>query len=285
LQLNIWLRGGRIYIHNTGAKQVRHGLQPKREIIVPVSTKSPSNKTASPDEIARFTAIANAWWDPDGEFKPLHRLNPVRLAFVRDQIIAHFSRSPDSPKPLKGLTLLDIGCGGGLLAEPMCRLGATVTGIDAAEKSVGVARLHAERNGLDIDYICAPPEDFTQTVDGRFDIVLNMDVVEHVADLDAFLAAGAGLTKPGGVMVISTVNRTLKSLALAKIGAEYILRWLPAGTHDWRKFVRPSELTNALRPVGVEITALSGMTYDALQGRWGPSPDVAVNYMAFGVKV
>lgn len=251
---------------------------------VPTSPGQTSIKTASPDEIARFSAIASAWWDPEGEFKPLHRLNPVRLAFVRDQVLAHFSRPADSPAPLRGLSVLDIGCGGGLLAEPMCRLGAKVTGIDATEKSIGVARLHAERGGLDIDYICAPPEDFAEAAKGKFDIVLNMDVVEHVTDVDAFLGAGAGLVKSGGAMVISTVNRTLKSLALAKIGAEYILRWLPAGTHDWHKFVRPSELSRALRPAGIEITALSGMAYNALQDRWGPSRDVAVNYLAFGTK-
>ncbi|MCG8510000.1 MAG: bifunctional 2-polyprenyl-6-hydroxyphenol methylase/3-demethylubiquinol 3-O-methyltransferase UbiG [Rhodospirillales bacterium] len=248
------------------------------------STDTSPGKTASPDEIARFSAIADAWWDPEGEFKPLHRLNPVRLAFIREQVAAHFSRPPESARPFEGLTLLDIGCGGGLLAEPMRRLGAEVTGIDAAEKSVGVARLHAERSGLDIDYLCAPPEEFTQTAGRQFDIVLNMDVVEHVADLDAFLAAGAGLIKPGGAIVVSTVNRTLKSLALAKIGAEYILRWLPAGTHDWRKFVRPSELANALRPAGVEVAALSGMTYNPLRDRWGPSRDLSVNYLLFGIK-
>lgn len=249
------------------------------------SSSSASPATALPEEIARFTAIADTWWDPDGEFKPLHRLNPVRLAFMRDQAVRHFGRDPEAESPLKGLSVLDIGCGGGLLSEPATRLGAGVIGIDAAEKSIGVARLHAARGKLDIDYRCILPEDFAAEADRTFDIVLAMDIVEHVADLNTFLTVSASLVKPGGILVISTVNRTLKSLALAKIGAEYLLRWLPAGTHDWRKFVRPSELADGLRPAGVEITKLSGMTYKALRNQWGPSEDVAVNYLALGVKM
>ena len=241
-------------------------------------------QTVSPDEIARFSAIADAWWDPEGDFKPLHRLNPTRLAFIRDHACARFGRDPKAEKPLDGLRVLDIGCGGGLLSEPMTRLGARVVGIDAAEKSVNVARLHAERNGLDIDYRWAPPEDFARTAGGEFDIVLNMEVLEHVADLQSFFTISAGMVRRGGIMVISTINRTLKSLALAKIGAEYVLRWLPAGTHDWRKFVRPSELADGLRPGGIEITQLSGVAYNPLSDQWGASADVSVNYMALGVK-
>jgi len=247
-------------------------------------SSSPAPATAVPEEIARFTAIADAWWAPEGEFKPLHQLNPVRVAFLRDETARHFGRDPLAEAPLKGLSVLDIGCGGGLLSEPAARLGAEVIGIDAAEKSIGVARLHAARNKLDIDYRCILPEDFAAESERQFDAVLMMDIVEHVADLDTFLAVGAGLIKPGGALIVSTVNRTLKSLAQAKIAAEYILRWLPAGTHDWRKFVRPSELADGLRPAGVEIAKLSGMGYDALHNRWVPSKDVAVNYMALGVK-
>jgi len=240
--------------------------------------------TASPDEIARFGALADAWWNPEGEFKPLHRLNPVRLAYIRDRVCRHFGREPSAERPLDGLSLLDIGCGGGLLAEPMCRLGARVTAIDAGEKSIQVARLHAERSALAIDYRVAPPERFAAEGATTFDVVLNMEVVEHVADLPAFLAAAAALLRPGGAMVVSTVNRTLKSLALAKIGAEYVLRWLPVGTHDWRKFVRPSELATGLGAGGVDIVDLAGVAYSPLADAWSLNRDVAVNYMAFAVR-
>ena len=249
---------------------------------------STAPSTASPDEIARFTAIAEAWWDPAGDFRPFHQLNPVRLEFIRDHMCRHFGRDPMKPAPFKGLAVIDIGCGGGLLAEPMRRLGGAVTGIDAGEENIEVARLHAEQAGLDIDYRHRLPEDLGSegggAEKGRYDVVLNMEVVEHVADLDAFLAASANLVKPGGVMVLSTLNRTLKSLALAKVGAEYVLRWLPPGTHDWQKFVRPSELTNGLERNGVEITDLKGMSYDPIGAGWRLSRDLAVNYLAFGVK-
>jgi len=239
--------------------------------------------TAAADEIARFTAIAEAWWDPAGDFRPLHRLNPVRLEFIRDHVCRHFGRDAMKPEPFKGLAVIDIGCGGGLLAEPMRRLGAFVTGIDAGKENIEIARLHAEQMGLDIDYRHQVPEDLDREK-GRYDIVLNMEVVEHVADLDAFLAAAANLVKPGGVTALSTLNRTLKSLALAKIGAEYVLRWLPPGTHDWKKFVRPSELAAGLRRHGVEITDLKGMSYDPIGADWSLSRDLGVNYLAFGVK-
>jgi 2-polyprenyl-6-hydroxyphenyl methylase/3-demethylubiquinone-9 3-methyltransferase len=239
--------------------------------------------TASADEIARFTAMADAWWDPDGEFRPLHRLNPVRIGYIRDCLVSHFGLDPRAPRPFERLTLLDVGCGGGLLTEPMARLGATVTGIDAGEKTIQVAGIHARRQGLDIDYRCAPPEELA--ADGRaFDVVLNMEVVEHVADLDAFLQASARLLEPGGVMVVATLNRTLKSLALAKIGAEYVLRWLPVGTHDWRKFVRPSELTAGLRRHHVDVVDLRGMTYNPLSDRWSLTRDLDVNYVAYATK-
>ena len=247
--------------------------------------KTPTNRsgTASADEIARFAAMADAWWEADGEFRPLHQLNPVRIAFIRDRVVGHFRLDGSAGQPFRGLDLLDIGCGGGLLSEPMRRLGASVTGIDAAEQNVRVAGLHAAQSGLDIDYRCVLPE--VLAGEGpRFDVVLNMEVVEHVADLDAFHEACCTLVKPGGVMVVSTINRTLKSLALAKVGAEYVLRWIPRGTHDWRKFVRPSELAAGLSAHGVEIVALKGMTYGPLRGDWFLSPDVDVNYLAFAVK-
>ena len=239
--------------------------------------------TASADEIARFSAMADAWWDPNGKFRPLHRLNPVRIAYVRDRVTDHFGRDPLAPQSFEHLELLDVGCGGGLLSEPMARLGAAVTGIDAGEKTIRVAEIHARRLNLDIDYRCALPEDLVRE-NRTFDVVLNMEVVEHVADLDAFLEACARLLKPGGAMVVATMNRTLKSLALAKIGAEYVLRWLPVGTHDWRKFVRPSELATGLRRHRVDVLDLKGMTFNPLTDKWSLTRDVDVNYVVFGTK-
>ena len=239
--------------------------------------------TASAKEIARFTAMADAWWDPAGKFKPLHQINPVRIGYIRDLICQRHDRNPKGTKPFDGLKILDIGCGGGLLCEPMRRLGATVTGIDAGEKNIAIASLHAEQSGLDIDYRHQLPEDLTKTK-GTFDIVLNMEVIEHVADVDAFLKASASLVKPGGLMVLSTINRTLKAFALAKVGAEYIMRWLPVGTHDWRKFVKPSELARGLRPYGVNITDVTGMVYNPFKDTWSLSDDLDVNYLVSAMK-
>ncbi len=246
-------------------------------------TTATARGTALPDELAKFSAMADAWWDPEGDFKPLHRFNPVRIAFIRDRLAAHFGRDITTERPFEGLTLLDIGCGGGLLCEPMARLGFAVTGIDAAERNIGTAGVHAGRSGLEIDYRCAMPEDLL--ADGtRFDAVLSMEVVEHVADVDLFLESVAALAKPGGAVIAATMNRTLKSLALAKIGAEYILRWLPRGTHDWRKFVRPSELSEGLRAGGLSVEALAGMTYDPINDRWRLTEDLSVNYMLMASK-
>ena len=242
-----------------------------------------NSSTASPREVASFTAIADTWWDPNGNFKPLHQINPVRITYIRDFICRHFERSPKGDSPFEGLGLLDIGCGGGLLCEPMRRLGADVTGIDAGKKNISVDRLHAEQSELDIDYRHQLPEDLAKTK-GTFDIVLNMEVIEHVADVDAFLAASASLVKPGGVMVLSTLNRTLKAFALAKVGAEYVMRWLPAGTHDWRKFVKPSELARGLRPHGVDISDVTGMVYSPFRDEWSLSNDLDVNYLVAAVK-
>ncbi len=245
---------------------------------------APGAGTADADEVARFQAIADQWWDPSGKFRPLHRINPLRIAFIRDRVCGHLGRDPSAERPLDGLELLDIGCGGGLLAEPMTRLGARVTGIDAGERNIAIARLHAEQSGLTIDYRHVLPEALAELAQS-YDVVLNMEVVEHVADLDAFLAASAGLVRPGGCMVVTTLNRTLKSLALAKVGAEYILRWLPVGTHDWRKFVRPSELARGLAPHGLQMVQLAGMVYNPLADRWRLSDrDLDVNYLAFTVK-
>ncbi|GAB6054258.1 bifunctional 3-demethylubiquinone 3-O-methyltransferase/2-octaprenyl-6-hydroxy phenol methylase [Magnetospira thiophila] len=239
--------------------------------------------TALPEEVARFAAMAEAWWDPDGKFRPLHRFNPTRMTFIRDQVAAHFERDPLGDRPLAGLRVLDIGCGGGLLCEPLHRLGACVTGIDAAEKNIGIAAAHAQSLGLDITYRHALPEDLV--AEGlQFDLVTNMEVIEHVADPSHFLALSCALIRPGGAMTLATMNRTLKALALGKIGAEYLLRWLPAGTHDWRKFVRPSELAHGLRPHGVHIRALKGLSFRPLSDRWDLTDDLDVNYLAFCTK-
>lgn len=240
--------------------------------------------TVDPAEIARFAAIAEEWWNPDGQFRPLHRFNPVRLAWLCDRIAQHFGRDLRGNRPFEGLRLLDIGCGGGLLAEPMARLGATVTGIDATRRNVEVARLHAEGSGLPIAYRFATAEELA--ADGpRFDVVLNMEVVEHVADRETFLAAAAELLAPGGLMAVATLNRTAKSWLLAIVGAEYVLRWLPRGTHEWRKFVRPSEIVSPLRRHGLSVTAMTGVAFDPLRDRWSLAPgDLDVNYMLAAVK-
>lgn len=244
-----------------------------------------ATSTASPEEVERFTAMAESWWDPQGKFRPLHQINPVRIGYIRDHVCAHLGRDPLSNMPLKGLRVLDIGCGGGLLCEPLCRLGAEVTGIDAGDKNIAIARLHAEQGGLAIDYRHVLPENMARDAGANFDVVLNMEVIEHVTDVDAFLKASASMLKPGGIMFLSTLNRTLKALALAKIGAEYILRWLPVGTHDWRKFVKPSELARGLRPHGVTITDVTGMIYKPMADEWALSPgDLDVNYLAVAVK-
>lgn len=247
------------------------------------AARDPDKGTASPDEVARFSAMADAWWEPNGKFKPLHELNPPRIAFIRSQACAHFRRDASDEKPFTDLSILDIGCGGGLLSEPMKRQGAAVTGIDASEKNIAAAKLHAGKSNLKIDYRCVLPEDMVKDKK-RFDMVLAMEIVEHVADLNAFFKAGAELVKPGGVMVVSTLNRTMKSFLLAKVASEYILRWLPAGTHDWNKFVKPSELVRGLEPFGVKITELVGVAYHPLSCEWRQAEDLAVNYMAFGVK-
>lgn len=239
--------------------------------------------TALPDEVAKFSALADQWWDPEGPFRPLHKLNPARLLFIRDRLADHFGRNVETRAPFDGLTLLDIGCGGGLTAEPMARLGFRVTAIDASEENVGVAHVHAERLGLDITYETATPEELVARRE-TFDAVLALEVVEHVADIESFLSAAAACVKPNGAFVAATLNRTLKSLALGKVAAEYILRWVPAGTHDWRKFVRPSELARGFRRAGLHLEKMEGVHYDVMTDRWRLGPDLDVNYMAYAKK-
>jgi 2-polyprenyl-6-hydroxyphenyl methylase / 3-demethylubiquinone-9 3-methyltransferase len=239
-----------------------------------------TTSTASPEEIARFSAIADEWWDDTGKFRPLHRLNPVRIQFVRDALCDHFGCDSTADLPLKGLKLLDVGCGGGLASEPLCRLGANVTAIDAGEETIAVAANHARQGGLDIDYRqCLPEKLAAEGV--TFDAVVSLEVVEHVPDLGEFLGAVASLVKPDGCLIIGTINRTVKSLAFAKIAAEYILRWVPAGTHDWNKFVRPSELANGLRPHGLDIKTIKGTVYNPVNGDWSLSTDTGVNYLTY----
>ena len=231
-----------------------------------------------PAEVAKFSALAAQWWDPAGKFAPLHKFNPVRLAFLRAQAAGHFGRDPRALRPFEGLSLLDIGCGGGLLSEPMARLGFAVTGADASEKNIGTARAHAAQSGLDIDYRATSAEALLAQ-GSRFDVVLNMEVVEHVADVPGYLAACAALVKPGGVTFVATLNKTLKSLALAKIGAEYVLNWLPRGTHDWNRFIPPAELKRVLEESGLTILKTQGVSFDPLAWDWRLSSDVDVNYM------
>jgi 2-polyprenyl-6-hydroxyphenyl methylase / 3-demethylubiquinone-9 3-methyltransferase len=232
--------------------------------------------TIDAGEVAKFSALAEEWWDPNGKFAPLHKFNPVRLSFIRDSCAAHFGRK--GLRPFEGLALLDIGCGGGLLCEPIARLGFSVTGVDPSEKNIGTASAHARSMGIAIDYRCASAEVLAAEGLG-FDVVLNMEVVEHVADLRAYLMACARLVKPGGLMFVATLNKTLKSLALAKIGAEYILRWLPAGTHDWNRFVTPAELRRLLEGSGLNPLKTQGVAFDPLSWDWHLSQDVDVNYM------
>lgn len=247
------------------------------------SARSTAGSTVDPAEIEKFAAIADQWWDAEGEFKPLHMLNPVRIGYIRDRLCGRFGRDPLAPKPLKGLAICDIGCGGGLICEPLTRLGATVTGVDATGRSIDVARNHADRMGLDIRYRHATADDLV--AEGKtFDAVVNMEVVEHVADLDTFLTDAGALVHDGGAMVLSTFNRTPKSFALGIVGAEYILRWLPRGTHDWKKFVRPSELSRGLRRNGVDVSDISGLSFNPLSDEWRVSGDVSVNYILFGTK-
>ncbi|NEX93968.1 bifunctional 2-polyprenyl-6-hydroxyphenol methylase/3-demethylubiquinol 3-O-methyltransferase UbiG [Caulobacter sp. 17J65-9] len=248
------------------------------------STDQAQGFSVDPEEVARFSALAAKWWDAKGEFAPLHKFNPVRLGFIRDRACARFGRDPKAREPFKGLKLLDIGCGGGLLSEPMRRMGFEVTAVDASERNIGTARAHAEQQGLDIGYRCATAEQLAAEGAGPFDVVLNMEVVEHVADPGRYLRECAGLVAPGGMMIVATLNRTAKALALAVVGAEYVLRWLPPGTHDWKKFLKPEEVREYLAGAGVEVSGPYGVAYNPLTDRWSESNDTAVNYMMVATK-
>jgi 2-polyprenyl-6-hydroxyphenyl methylase/3-demethylubiquinone-9 3-methyltransferase len=243
-----------------------------------------SSRTVDPAEVEKFSRMAAEWWDPFGKFRPLHKFNPARLAYIRDAACARFQRDRRAKKPLEGLRLLDIGCGGGLVAEPMARLGADVVGVDPSEKNIAVARLHAAEQKLVVDYRATSIEALQADGETPFDIVLNLEAVEHVSDPDHFLAVSAQLTAPDGLLIVATINRTLKAAALAKIGAEYVLRWLPPGTHDPRKFLKPVEIERALQAAGMQVTAKAGMVYNPLLDVWRIGDDVSVNYMVTAIK-
>ena len=236
--------------------------------------------SVDPADVARFSALAEEWWDPRGPFAPLHRFNPVRLGFIRREALARFNCDGAARRPFEGLRLLDIGCGGGLLSEPMARLGFQVTAVDASERNIGTARMHAEAQGLEIDFRHGTAEGLMAEGEPPFDVVLNMEVVEHVADPAAYLRDTAALVAPGGIMIVATLNKTLKSLALGKVAAEYVLRWVPPGTHDWRQFLKPETLRGWLDAApGIAARGPYGVTYDPLTGRFSESDDVDINYM------
>lgn len=242
-----------------------------------------SDASVDAEEIAKFAALAEEWWDPAGKFRALHRFNPTRLGFIRDRVAAHHGRDPLKGRPLDGLAVLDIGCGGGLLAEPLTRLGARVTAIDAAERTVKIAAQHARDGSLAIDYRHATAEQLAEAGEA-YDVVLNMEIVEHLADVAAFFVASCALVKPGGLMVVATLNRTPKAFLMAIVGAEYVLGWLPRGSHDWRRFLRPSELAAELRANAMEVSELTGVSYNPLADTWHLSRDLGVNYMVLAVK-
>ena len=242
-----------------------------------------AHTTIDPAEVERFSAMAAEWWNPAGKFRPLHRINPVRLAYIRDRACAHFGRDPNEHRPLDGLRVLDIGCGGGLLSEPVANMGAEVLGADASENNVRTAMAHAAQTGTAVDYRAVTAEALAEAGE-NFDIVLNMEVVEHVASVDLFLGACASMTRPGGLMFVSTINRTLKAAALAIFGAEYVLRWLPRGTHRYEKLVRPEEIETPLERGGMRIADKRGLSFHPLRNRWTLSSDIAVNYMVLAKK-
>jgi 2-polyprenyl-6-hydroxyphenyl methylase/3-demethylubiquinone-9 3-methyltransferase len=228
-------------------------------------------------EIEKFSNMAAEWWDPEGKFKPLHKFNPIRIKYIKENIVKEFQLK-NKKNPLSGINVLDIGCGGGLLSEPMCRLGANVTAIDASNKNIAIANLHAKKNNLKINYICSSPEKLKTTK--KFDVILNMEIVEHVEDVDFFLKSCANLLKKNGLMFVATINKTLKSYIFAIVGAEYVLRWLPIGTHEWEKFVKPEELKSILIKNNLNLKKIDGMNFNILKDEWNVSKDLSVNYIA-----
>jgi 2-polyprenyl-6-hydroxyphenyl methylase/3-demethylubiquinone-9 3-methyltransferase len=242
------------------------------------TAKAAQRSTIDQREIDHFSALAQEWWDPAGKFKPLHKFNPVRLAYIREKITSQFDRGPKAPDALKGLRILDIGCGGGLLCEPMARMGASVVGADASETNIEVARIHAAQSGVDIDYRATTAEALADAGE-TFDVVLNMEVVEHVSEPDFFMACTASMVKPGGLMFIATINRTRKAQALAIFMAENVLRWLPKGTHQYEKLVRPEEIEAPLASEGLSVIDRTGVFYSPFSDTWNKSPDMDVNYM------
>jgi 2-polyprenyl-6-hydroxyphenyl methylase/3-demethylubiquinone-9 3-methyltransferase len=243
----------------------------------------PRRSTIDAGEVERFSALSAEWWNPNGKFRPLHKFNPVRLSYIRDQVAARFGRDIHAARPFEGLRFLDIGCGGGLLCEPMARLGATMVGADASATNIEVAKLHAAESGVTIDYRAAPAEDLADAGE-KFDVILNMEVVEHVSDVGLYLARCSEMVRPGGIMFVATINRTLKALGLAIIGAEYVLRWLPRGTHQYGRLVRPDELEKALSEAGMTVVDKTGVIYHPLADRWQRSKDMDVNYMVMAEK-
>ena len=239
------------------------------------------NNTINKKEIEKFSKIAEEWWNPEGKFKPLHKFNPIRISYIKENIIKTFKINQNKT-PLKNIKVLDIGCGGGLLAEPMCRLGAEVTAIDASEKNINVAKLHSKKNDLKINYICTSPEKLQ--IKNKFDVILNMEIVEHVEDVNFFLKSSSKLLKKNGIMFIATLNKTLKSYIFAIVGAEYILRWLPIGTHEWEKFVKPEELISILKKNDLNVDRLDGMKFNMLTDSWTVSDDKSINYIAKFIK-
>jgi len=237
--------------------------------------------TINKKEIEKFSKIAEEWWDPEGKFKPLHKFNPIRISYIKNNII-NTMKLKNKRKPLENVKILDIGCGGGLLCEPMSRLGADVVGIDASEKNINVAKLHSKKNKLNIKYICSSPEKFSDKK--KFDVILNMEIVEHVSDVDFFLKKSSALLKKNGIMFVATLNKTLKSYLLAIVGAEYILRWLPIGTHSWENFVSPDYLTQILKKNNLKLETLDGMKFNLIKNEWSLSSDKSVNYIGKFIK-
>ena len=227
-------------------------------------------------EIEKFSKMASEWWDPKGKFKPLHKFNPIRIKYIKENIINDF-KLKNKKKPLEKINILDVGCGGGLLSEPMHRLGANVTGIDASNKNIKIAKLHAKKNKLKIDYLCSSPEKLK--INKKFDVILNMEIVEHVEDVQFFLNSCSKLLKKNGLMFVATINKTLKSYMFAIVGAEYVLRWLPIGTHEWEKFVKPEDLENILKKYNLILNNLDGMHFNIIKDEWNISKDVSVNYI------